>query len=318
MRLTHRLLVLGWAWAMLGLAPGAGALAEDRDYASQLASLASELEALSGNAELARAWRAERTRVRRDPTGARVALARELDAQGLVLRRVPGLLYRRYPETGADLGALADWLGVPVRLVATDELGTVEANAAVVAAQLRADEGARRSVVFSASKGSAEVRSALESDPALGKQVPIWIDLVGVLEGTPLLDRSSGLAEETAWLPAAVAQSLSAEVRREAIPPSGFPAETRAVHVAAFPKPSDVSERARRSFAWLRGLGPNDGYVLLDAYLRAPGRVLIEHGVDHYLAGASELDEKLLALLRVLVAELASTPRGVLDEVHPR
>ena len=199
---------------------------------------------------------------------------------------------------------------MPVRLVATDELGTVEANAALVASELRDGKGSYRSVVFSASKGSAEVRSALESDPALGERVPIWIDLVGVLEGTPLLDRDSGLASETAWLPPDVARSLAAEVRRAAIPRAAFPAETLAVHIAAFPTAADVSERARPSFAWLRGLGPNDGYVLLDAYLRAPGRVLIEHGVDHYLSGATDLEEKLLALLRVLVAELASRPRG--------
>jgi hypothetical protein len=286
------------------------AAAEDLDYGQQVAALARQLETAPRNAALSRAWMAERARVGRDPAAARLRLAQDLDAQGLLLRRVPGLLYRRYPETGADLAALAGWLGVPVLLVATDELGTVEANADLVASELRGGQASGRSVVFSASKGSAEVRSALESDPALGERVPIWIDLVGVLEGTPLLNRDAELAGETAWLPPAVARSLSSEVRREAIAPSGFPVETRAVHVAAFPRASDVSERARRSFGWLRGLGPNDGYVLLDAYLRAPGRVLIEHGVDHYLSAATDLDEKLLALLRVLVAELASGPLG--------
>jgi hypothetical protein len=284
--------------------------AEDLDYGQRVAALARQLETAPRNAELSRAWMAERARVGRDPARARLQLARDLDAHGLLLRRVPGLLYRRHPETGADLAALADWLGVAVRLIATDELGTVEANATLVARELRDGNGSGGSVVFSASKGSAEVRSALESDPALGEQVPIWIDLVGVLEGTPLLDRDADIAGETAWLPAEVARSLSAEVRREAVLAAGFPVETRAVHVAAFPSASDVSDRARKSFGWLRGLGPNDGYVLLDAYLRAPGRVLIEHGVDHYLSGATDLDLKLLALLRVLVAEHASGRRG--------
>jgi hypothetical protein len=297
---------------LLGLSIAAAG-AQD-DYAQRVAALARELESAPRNADLSREWMAERARVARDPAAARLGLARDLEARGLLLRRVPGLLYRSHPETGADLAALAGWLGVPVGLIATDELGTVEANAALVARELRGGKGSGRSVVFSASKGSAEVRGALESNPALGKRVPIWIDLVGVLEGTPLLDRDSGLASTASWLPPAVARSLSAEVRREAILWTGFPVDTRAVHVAAFPAAADVSERAQRSFAWLRGLGPNDGYVLLDAYLRAPGRVLVEHGVDHYLGAATDLDEKLLALLRVLVAELASGPRrGELD-----
>jgi hypothetical protein len=303
MRPRGRRLLSCSACVLIGLGTTTVA-AEDLDYEQQVAALAREVESAPRNAALSRAWVAERARVGRDPAAARLRLARDLEAHGLLLRRVPGLLYRRHPETGADLAALAGWLGVPVRLVATDELGTVEANAALVATELRVGT-ASRSVVFSASKGSAEVRSALESDPALGERVPIWIDLVGVLEGTPLLNGDAELVGEAAWLPAAVARSLSSEVRREAITRSGFPAETRAVHVAAFPRASDVSERARRSFGWLRGLGPNDGYVLLDAYLRAPGRVLIEHGVDHYLSAATELDEKLLALLRVLVAEHA-------------
>lgn len=278
--------------------------ADDQAYRRRLAALARELEIAPDNAALARAWQTERALVALDPAAARRGLAHELDARGLVLRRVPGLLYRRHPETGADLSALTEWLGVPVRLIATDELGTVEANAGLVARELKAGESSRRNVVFSASKGSAEVRSALETDPAAALRVPIWVDLVGVLEGTPLLDADSDVASEADWLPPAVARSLSARVRREAIPASGFPSATRAVHVAAFPEARDVSLRAQRSFARLRDLGPNDGYILLDAYLRAPGRVLIERGVDHYLSGASALDEKLLALLRVLLSEL--------------
>jgi hypothetical protein len=282
--------------ALLALA-AAGATAQELDYRDRVAALARAIEAEPRNAALARAWEAERARVRRDPA-----------------------LYRTHPETGADLAALDGWLGVPVRLVATDELGTVEANAARVVSELRGEEGAARSILFSASKGSAEVRSALESDPALGERVPLWIDLVGVLEGTPLLDPDAGLEEETAWLPPDVARSLSAGVRRRALAAHRFPASTRAVHVAAFPEPADVSERARRSFERLRGLGPNDGYVLLDAYLRAPGRVLIEHGVDHYLAHASALDEKLLALLRVLLEEVGPVAggRGDLPPSHGR
>jgi hypothetical protein len=305
--------------ALLALA-AAGATAQELDYRDRVAALARAIEAEPRNAALARAWEAERARVRRDPAAARLGLARDLDARSLVLRRVPGMLYRTHPETGADLAALDGWLGVPVRLVATDELGTVEANAARVVSELRGEEGAARSILFSASKGSAEVRSALESDPALGERVPLWIDLVGVLEGTPLLDPDAGLEEETAWLPPDVARSLSAGVRRRALAAHRFPASTRAVHVAAFPEPADVSERARRSFERLRGLGPNDGYVLLDAYLRAPGRVLIEHGVDHYLAHASALDEKLLALLRVLLEEVGPVAggRGDLPPSHGR
>lgn len=270
-------------------------------YDAGVASLAAVIEARPENASLARAWRVARSRVARDPAAARERLAGRLRAEGLALRRVPGLLYRSHPQTGADLRSLSTWLGQPVELVETDELGTVESNALRFETALR--EGPR-SVVFSASKGSAEVRAALEAHPALGERAPIWIDLVGVLEGTPLLDEGLGPGERTVWLPEVVARSLSTRVRAASVAPHRFPTATRAVHVAAFPEERDVSERARESFAWLRALGPNDGYVLLESYLRAPGRVLVERGVDHYLGAATALDEKLLALLDVLLDEL--------------
>ena len=51
-------------------------------------------------------------------------------------------------------------------------------------------------------------------------------------------------------------------------------------------------------------MGPNDGYVLLDAYLRAPGRVYLVHGVDHYLKVKRRTAVKMLALVQILLDEL--------------
>jgi hypothetical protein len=81
------------------------------------------------------------------------------------------------------------------------------------------------------------------------------------------------------------------------------------VHLAAFPRVREVSARARSSHAALRSHGPNDGYVLLDAYLRAPGRVLVVRGVDHYLR-IDGLAAQVAALLLVLFEELDPAERA--------
>jgi hypothetical protein len=83
-----------------------------------------------------------------------------------------------------------------------------------------------------------------------------------------------------------------------------FPSATRAYHVAAFPRVAEVGQRARAAFAVLRLLGPNDGYVLLDAYARAPGPVLVVRGADHYLRLEGVLP-RLSALLRVALEDAA-------------
>ena len=302
----------GWraAGGLAILALAACSRVSDAQYDRALEVLAERLEAQPANAALAGEVERRLTAVRADPEGSRARIGALLDAQALVPLRVPGLLYESHPESGADLSAVEGWLGAPVALAATGEQATVEANARVVAETLRAEAAAgRRILVVSASKGSADVRAALEGEPELGRSVPVWIDLVGVLEGTPLTDPgASTLADVESWLPSETARSLSRAVRRPAAARERFPPETRAVHVAAFPRAAQVSERARPSFEWLRWLGLNDGYVLLDAYPRAPGRVLVVRGTDHYLRGAVDLETRFLSLVLVLLEE-TSQPR---------
>jgi 4-amino-4-deoxy-L-arabinose transferase-like glycosyltransferase len=282
-----------------------GGVGPDTSYDRRVEALAASLEGRPENASLRARVEAALDAITPDPAAANRALRQDLERAGLVPLRVPGLLYRTHPETGADLASVDRWLGGGVALVETGEAASVEENALRVAEAVRASasEG-RRVVLVSASKGSADVRQALESEPALGAQVAGWVDLVGVLEGTPLTDPDSpGLPVARELLPDATARSLSLRAGRSRVSPARFPAATLALHVAAFPRAGEVSRAASPSFAALRPLGPNDGYVLLDSYLRAPGRVLVVRGADHYLR-VEGLLPRLTALLRVLVDEV--------------
>jgi len=285
--------------ALSSLLLAATAWASDAGYDAEVDALALELETRPGNTELHTRVVRRREELATDPAP---GLRAQLNAHDLEPIRIPGLFYERYPETGADLGATERWLGGPVRRIDTDEIGTVEANAKVVASALRA--APRRVVAITASKGSADLRAALEGEPALGARVAIWLDLVGVLEGTPLLDSPAGdTAAQELGLPEPARRSLGSQRRRAAARPKHFPANTRTVHVAAFPLARDITHRARAAFLALQPLGPNDGYVLLDAYRRAPGNVFIVRGADHYLRLES-IERTISALLSVLLEDL--------------
>lgn len=285
----------------------AGALAcgqiDDASYDEALRSLQARIEGAAANQALAERVQVELARAQADPDDAVHRLRARLDELDLVPLRVPGLWYRTHPWTGADLSRAERWLGRPVALVETGEVASVEENAAVVSRDVRRATGdGRRALVFSASKGSADVQEALRRDPALAPHVAVWVDLVGLLEGTPLTESAlGGAALAASGLPGPTAQSMSRAVR-SASPPLSLPSETRAVHVAGFPTRADISERARAGFELLRPLGPNDGFVLLESLLRAPGRVLVVPGADHYLR-AADLEARLVALLAVLLHE---------------
>jgi hypothetical protein len=275
----------------------------DRVYDASVATLAARVEADPRNRALQKAVEG---RLAADPAAAAREIQKAFAANRLLPLRVPGLYYESHPQSGADLSSVERWLGGSVPLVPANEVGTVEENAHVVATAIRTLAGSAhgRVVLFSASKGSADVRYALEKEPDLAELVAIWIDLAGVLEGTPLTEEGSAARLASAkWLPAKTADSMSDTVRRSA-PLRVFPPDVRAVHFAAFPSVASVSDDARDTFRLLRARGPTDGYVLLESYLRAPGRVLVLRDTDHYLR-TKDLPPRVAAAILVLVDEIA-------------
>ena len=281
---------------------------EGEAYDRAVHVLAERIAGTPANAALAAEVSARLDRARAAPGELAAGMRERLDTLRLEPLRVPGLFYRTHAWSGADLGRVEVWLGRPVTLVETGEVDTVERNAEAVREAVRgAARGGRRVVLFSASKGSAEVQEALAGDPSLGRDVVLWVDLVGLLEGTPLTDPGTSAVERAAiGLPEDTATSMSRAARRTAptADPLRFPAGTRAVHVAGFPTRGAISEPARAGFDRLRPLGPNDGYLMLDGFLRVPGRVLIVPDVDHYLR-TPDLEPMVVALVSVLLDELA-------------
>jgi len=106
---------------------------------------------------------------------------------------VPTYLYKRITFTGADMAAPRKALqkvGFTCHFVETQDDGTIEANADLVAAAIRAlAPSGRRLIIVSASKSGAEVALALTKlGPAETHHVAAWINTVGALQGTPLID----------------------------------------------------------------------------------------------------------------------------------
>jgi len=282
-------------------APGA-------DYDRRVQALAARVEAVPANAALATAIASTLPEVGSGRVASRVREA--IDALALAPLRVPGLFHERHAWTGADLAQVERWLGRPVPAVPTGEVAPVSENAVDVRAAIReAAAGGRRVLLFSASKGSADVQEALAGDDATGACVAVWIDIVGVREGTPLTDPARHGAElARLGLPDATARSMLPSAR---LPSARAPLApgTEVVHVAAFPTRAHVSEAARPGFGHLWRLGPNDGFVLLEPYLHAPGRVVVVREADHYLRSPT-LGPRVLAALDQVLRELEAAPEA--------
>jgi hypothetical protein len=224
---------------------------------------------------------------------------------------VPGWFYRSYPGTGAALGAPRAAMreaGFASTLIETDENGAVEDNARAIArAILDARRGGERLILVSVSKAGPETAYALGAllDAGQSGHVHAWINVCGVLQGSPLADWAlAGQADfwdehfpVSAGSPSVV--SLTTAQSRPRFARLTLPPHIQIVNVVGIPFAGTVSSRARKSFERLNSLGPNDGSALVLDQLAPGGLTLVEPGLDHFLRDA-QLLAKLVAVLRVV------------------
>ena len=225
---------------------------------------------------------------------------------------VPGYLYKRHPLTGADLAAPMAALrhvGLAHHFVETDEEGAIEANATLVAQAIRARAYMkRRLIVVSVSKSGPEVALALtQLGPTVTGQVAAWINIVGMLQGTPLADES--LAQELEDLIGSVdiagIESLTTERSRQRFETLRIPQHILVLNYIGIPLTGSISSLARTGFVDLRKYGPNDGLALLTDLIVPSGLTLAELGRDHFLLD-EQTDVTTVALAIAVIRRLGN------------
>ena len=201
---------------------------------------------------------------------------------------VPSYLYKRVVITGADMAVPREALkkaGFTCSFVETQDDGTIEANADLVAAAIRAHApSGRRLIIVSASKSGPEVALALtRMEPAETRHVAAWFNTVGALQGSLLIDERA--FPELEWIVgkvnAAGIESLSAARSRQRFDSFRLPQHVLVVNYFGIPTIGSVSWMSRRGFSLLRKYGPNDGFILLPDLIFPGGVTLVQLGRDH-------------------------------------
>src|SRR5262249_46925572 len=146
------------------------------------------------------------------------------------------------------------------------------------------------------------------------QHVAAWINLCGLLDGTPLVE----------WL---FSRSLLAALLRGYYKLSGqdlhfidelrygpgypldfelrLPPHLRMISIVGFPLRDHLSSfMARRCYRRLAPLGPNDGGLVLADVCAQPGLLYPLWGADHYLRPQADVKQLIVALLKYLAEEL--------------
>ena len=224
---------------------------------------------------------------------------------------VPGAFHRENPRTGADgrvVREVAAQLGLPVVVAPVSSTGSLAENARLLADWLSAS-GDGRLILVSVSKGGSDVKMALARPDAARAfaRVAGWVNLCGILEGTPMADwlLSPGwLARANRFVYRVRGRSLDFLEDLRRFPgcaldfPLMLPPHLRAVHVVGFPLRQHFHNGlARRCHARIEAFGPNDGSILLSDAPRWPGQLCPVWGADHYLRPREDVRPLLAALL---------------------
>jgi hypothetical protein len=225
----------------------------------------------------------------------------------------PSWLHRSHRDKGGDFArqrVLLDRLGIANMLVDTAESGSVEDNAAVIAAAIREVDVAKGPLILvSASKSSAEVALALARllSPEEMTRVAGWVNVAGALRGTPLADVA--LSPPASWLMRLVfwargwnwdgLESMATEPSRKRLEDARLPDSVAVINLVAVPVSGSVSPQVALCYKILLGHGPNDGVVLLADTVWPLGANIVVLGADHLFA-THRSDAYSLALMRAI------------------
>ncbi|MBV8815861.1 MAG: hypothetical protein JO271_15330 [Verrucomicrobia bacterium] len=228
---------------------------------------------------------------------------------------VPGFHYLTDRSSGADFANQRQFfreLGVRVRLIGTEEDGTVEQNAAIIAANIRAQPDANI-ILVSTSKAGPEVALALGKilPPEETTGVKAWISVGGLIRGTPLADfattwpqswivRLMFLYSRTGFQGIPSLTTTASQTRMEHI---RIPARILVIEYVAAPLSGDIYGSVSSRYIRLRKGGPNDGLTLLADELLPNSIAVIEPGIDHFYA-APDIVVKSVALANVVAESI--------------
>jgi hypothetical protein len=195
-------------------------------------------------------------------------------------------------------------------------MGMLAENAQVICDWLVRNSD-KQIILVSISKGGSDVKKALAHQDAgiAFRRVAAWVNVCGILEGTPLVDwlLASQWKNQLYKLMFAVRGYRSEfmyELARGPGSPLDFPLRlpphVRLASLIGFPLEHHTHNRLARScHERLASNGPNDGNVLLADVCKLPGSLYPVWGADHYLQPERSVQRLLEAVLRYLGSELS-------------
>ena len=253
------------------------------------------------------------------------ARLRQADAEKYLFLFVPGWDYVENSHiTGADFAVpriLISASGVETHLVNIPPHGSVEENAAVItsAGEYYRDKGKIIVLVGASSAGPAIYLSLAENidNPDFNK-VKAWLNIGGILNGSPVIDyyqvwpRSwffNVAVWHQGWDKDRILSLSTSESRKRMERLAGIDPDILVINYIGLPLSGAVSPYAADYYSMLAAEGPNDGLSYLPDMVAPNSLTIIAPGSDHFLAEDPRINDKTIAMMKVVITYLERRSR---------
>ncbi len=232
-----------------------------------------------------------------------------------VILLVPGWNYANNGHvTGSDFAAprrLLDRLEIENYLLLVPSNGSVIQSASVIAESIleHSETGKKISIIGASAAGPAihyTLGKLLDHDQLV--DVVAWVNLGGILQGSPLVDYFQEWPQKMV-LNIALAlygwdnqeiMSMSAVQSRERVKSLKLPAGIVVINYMGLSLTGSLSSLSTYKYPLIADQGPNDGLTPLVDIIAPGGMTLVAIGSDHYFAEDPEINLKTIAMVKTV------------------
>jgi hypothetical protein len=220
--------------------------------------------------------------------------------------------------TGADFaepGKLITGLGIENHLVEIPTNGSVKDNADYLTNELKARSKSGKNIILvGASSAGPAIHLSLGEriDEHEYKGVKAWVNLGGILQGSPLIDYYQEWPQR--WLFNTVIWyqgwnkdkmlSMSVKQSRDRFEQLNINKNILVINYMGLPLSGQLSKYSKDKYPLLASKGPNDGLTLLRDVIAPNSLTVIAFGSDHFFAEDPKINDKTIALTILVISYL--------------
>ncbi|MBF0234354.1 MAG: hypothetical protein HQK65_15140 [Desulfamplus sp.] len=244
------------------------------------------------------------------------------DISSYLILFIPGWDYVENGHlTGADFAQprkLATTFGFENRLIDLPPTGSVNENADYLATEIKKFSNSGKKILLVGASSAGPAIHLVLSEKLQDEEVAsikAWLNLGGILQGSPLIDFLQERPQRwlfnlvvwfKGWDTEAIL-SMDKKTSRTRFKRLQIEKNILVINYIGIPLSGTLSQYGKDNYSILKPEGPNDGITLITDVIAPNSLTIVALGNDHFFAEDRKINEKTIALMKLLIHYLENT-----------